>query len=64
VITNVICKTTNSFFSVPTSFAQKPFMKTFQWSRKYSKVFENILAKFYECSHPRVFGSTTSFPKA
>jgi hypothetical protein len=53
-----------SFPPIPTPFAQNDFLKTFQWSRHYSKVFEIILKIFFECSHPRVFGSTRSFPKA
>jgi hypothetical protein len=60
-----LLKTTNSFIlHESSSLFQKPFLKTFQWSRYYSKVFEDIFKKSFECSHPRVFGSTRGFPKA
>jgi hypothetical protein len=53
-----------SFPPIPNPFAPNHSLKTFQWSRHYSMVFEIILKIFFECSHPRVFGSTRSFPKA
>jgi hypothetical protein len=60
-----LLKTTNSFILHESSpLVQKQFSKTFQWSRCYSKVFKDIFKKSFECSHPRLFGSTRRFPKA
>jgi hypothetical protein len=61
-----LLKTTISFILHGSSpLVQKPFfLKTFQWSKYYSKVFEDIFKKLFECSHPRVFGSTRGFPRA
>jgi hypothetical protein len=60
-----LLKTTISFILHGSSpLVQKSFLKTFQWSRCYSKVFEDIFKKLLECSHPRVFGSTRRLPRA
>jgi hypothetical protein len=42
------CKTTNSFFFHTQLHLSKTTLKTFQWSRYYSKVFKNIFEIFQE----------------
>jgi hypothetical protein len=65
VITNVFRKPPTPLSYMIISIGPKPIFlkKTFQWSSYYSKVFKDIFKKSFECSRPRVFGSTKGLLK-
>jgi hypothetical protein len=65
VITNFIWKPPTALSSMLISISPNPFLKTFQWSRYYPKVFEKHFQKFF-LSVPilEFFGSTSGIPRA